>query len=217
MNPYASQSLISQMPEPLRAKVLAAGVQSKFQSGQMIHLEGDVDAGLSIIREGSVKISRSNSHGEEIVVAVLGSGETYGEHPLFAGIPSTHDATAVTEATIIEISKIRFFRLMDEEPDLRNHALKAMTFRVIRALNLLDDERRLPANTKVAKYLLNLCETKELQQTLSITQSQMAEALNISRMTVSTSLKELQRHHIIKIGFGEVRVTDLKKLEQRMG
>lgn len=205
------------MPNWLRDKLLATGTKARFRPGQMIHLEGDVDASLSIIIEGSVKISRSNPEGEDLAVAVLGPGETYGEHPLFAGIPRTHDATALDNVTIIEVPKGRFFRLMDEEPELRDHALEAMTFRVIRALNMLDDERRLPANLKVAKYLVDQCDENAKSQTISVTQSQIADALNISRMTVSTVMRDLRSGNYIATGFGKIDVKDIEKLRAKLG
>jgi len=214
MGLHASNSLIAQMPETLRDRIFVTGTQARFQSGQMIHLEGDLDASLSIIQSGSVKISRSNSEGEDIVVAILGPGETYGEHPLFAGIPRTHDATAVTDVTIIEIPKNRFFRLMDEEPEIRNHALKAMTFRVIRTLNMLDDERRRDVTYRTAKFLVEKCERRQGDQSLQFTQSFIAESLDVSRVSINASLKRLKSLELIRTSYGAITVLDRERLKE---
>jgi len=214
MKSAASLSLIADLPKQLKEKLYAIGKKKNYRSGQLIHQEGDKTASLSIVLTGSVKISRLHANGKEVVAVLLTSTETFGEHPLFAGTPRTHDATAVSDVSLIEISKYNFFRLMDNESELRDHMLRALAFRIIRASGLLDDERRHPVLIRVAKFLIAQCYASDHLQKLHLTQTNIAEALDISRMSVNTALKQLKETGLVESSYGSIKVPNINKLRE---
>jgi CRP/FNR family cyclic AMP-dependent transcriptional regulator len=55
-----------------------------FEPAEMIYQQGDIGNVMYVIRSGQVKITRADSHGE-ILLAILGAGEFFGEMSLLSG------------------------------------------------------------------------------------------------------------------------------------
>ena len=88
---------------------------------------GKLNSSLFIISAGSVKIDRLGS-ADDIPLATLGAGRTFGEMSFMDNSRTTASVTAIEPTDVLEIARESVDRLLDEKPDLgvklwRNFAL----------------------------------------------------------------------------------------------
>lgn len=201
------------MPAEMRSAVQAAGTLIRYRDGAVIQQRGDRKPGLSIIVEGRVRMSATDSEGERSTYIVHGPGNVFGEMTLFLDIPRTLDAVAVGETAIREVSRARFTRLLDTQPELRDHLLASLARQLSLALERLDDQRRLPAAMRLAKTLLTLAEPDGEGHVAHGSQSGLAEAIAASRVTTGKALAELADAGLVRTGYRAVHIRDLDALK----
>ncbi len=198
--------LMRALPPTLRREIDAIGAIVRYAPDRMIHQRGDKKPGLSIVVSGAVLISVTNMHGRRITATRFGPGDCFGEFTLFADLPRTHDATAITETRINQISKAQFFSLLDREPALRDYLLRHLSRTLAFAADLLDDERRLPLKTRLAKMLLQFSTRHKTETILTATQSDLADNFGVSRVAMSAALSALRDLGFVETGYGEIKI-----------
>lgn len=204
--------MLSLLPEPLAARLRAAGVAAIYGDGETIHSRGDARPGLSIVRSGAVRFAIPGVDGSYISTSVLGPGHCFGEATLFAGLPRTHDAVAVGETVIDQIPKSRFDRLLDDEPLLARKFLEMTTERLYAVLDLLDDLRRLPLPVRAAKLIAGMARSARRAGEVECNQADLAFTLGVSRVSIGKALALLAGEGLITLGYGRIGVADRQRL-----
>ncbi|QLC24831.1 Crp/Fnr family transcriptional regulator [Parasphingopyxis algicola] len=212
LSPLLGQ-FIGRMPPALRAAVEAAGVLVRYPDGATIHQRGDRKPGLSIVSEGTARLSTTDAEGERSTYIEMKAGDSFGEMTLFLDIPRAMDAVAVGETVIREVSRDRFTRLLDQQPALRDHLLVTLASQLSLALERLDDQRRLPAAVRLAKTLIVMAERDGAGHVARGSQSGLAEAIATSRVTAGKALAELADAELVETGYRTVHIPDIAALE----
>lgn len=182
-----------------------------YQDGEIIHARGERKAGLCVVLEGSVKVGNYGSDGRYFLSKLLKPYESFGEFTVFSQLPRTHTSEAKGETKIGYISPTKLKRALSTEPAIALALLQSLSTRLHLSLEALDDAKRLPVLVRVAKmiYAINLEEGKIENRHLS--QDDIATQLGVSRMVVSTSLKQLTELGLIKKGYRHIQIIDLEK------
>jgi len=89
--------------------------ESHFNSGDVIFKEGETGQQLYIIQSGQVEISR-RAGSEKVVLAILGSGDIFGEMALMGSPSRTATATAVKTTTCLTITRMMFREKLKSVP-----------------------------------------------------------------------------------------------------
>jgi len=104
--------------------------------GEVIFREGEPGDSLYLVDEGSVKISRSDSAGEQEIISYIDPGNFFGATALLAGESRSATATAVEPAVIGTVKEETFQQLLELAPSrLHLNFLRAVTDR-IRSVNV---------------------------------------------------------------------------------
>lgn len=142
----SADSFISQIsiftslsPEDLASLPIVTKIITR-EAGQIIIREGDPALAMYVIRSGRVAISVWTMDNEELVFAVLGAGDFFGETSLLDGSPRTATAKAVEAVELIEIGADDFFKLLRLKPDIAISIMGVMARR-LRATNELIQRR----------------------------------------------------------------------------
>ena len=205
------------MPADLRVAVEAAGTLLRFADGATIQQRGERKPGLSIVAAGAVRLSATDAEGERSSYIVLRPGDCFGEMTLFLDIPRTLDATAIGDTRIREVPRDRFFRLIDERPALRDHLLVGLARQLSQTLQLLDDQRRLPATVRLAKALAGLAEVEGDHHVVRASQSDLADMIATSRVTAGKALLALRDLGLAETGYGHVVLPDIEQIKNWIG
>ncbi len=104
-----------------------------YSDGEIIFEEGEQGNCIYVIQSGKVRIIKKDSPGQH-TIAVLETGELFGEMALFDKLPRSATARALGDARILSMDKKRLFAGISRDPTLAFKTLEAVSGR-IRKLN----------------------------------------------------------------------------------
>jgi CRP/FNR family transcriptional regulator, cyclic AMP receptor protein len=114
--------------------------QVSREDQHLVFRQGDPPTAMYLIREGRVEISVWTEDNEELVLAVLGDRDFFGELALFDGSPRTATAKAIGHVELIEIRKDDLYAFLRRNPDASLSMLSEISRR-LRAANSLIERR----------------------------------------------------------------------------
>ena len=212
--PYPSKSFFKVLPENLRHALLSEAKLNRFTDGEQIHRRGDTEQALSVIESGRVRFSNVGKDGKRVSLITLGAGESFGEFTLFAESPRMFDMHARGETTIQVIERKPFEALLAAEPELAKFIINMLARRLLVALEVLDDERRLPLVTRLAKVLLRRPRADADEVEIIVTQKDLADELTVSRVALGTALSKLRKLGLLETSYGRIAITNLDAMKQ---
>lgn len=104
-----------------------------YSDSEIIFREGEQGDRMFVIQSGRVKVIKETPAGE-IVIAILGNGEIFGEMALFSKSPRSATVTALGDARILGIDKKKLFSTISSDPTLVFKLLESMSHR-LRTIN----------------------------------------------------------------------------------
>lgn len=211
---HGSPSLIDLISDELWRQLQAIGTVERYQDGQMIHMRGDEKPGITVVLDGRVMIGLQGSEGTFLTSSVMGRGQCFGEFTLFAGLPRTHDISAIGETQVLQIKGKPFLALFNAEPSLSHALLTINVYRTHGLLEFLDDLRRLPLPVHVAKFLLSMSESASNKKEIQCNQEVLAFNFGVSRISIGKALKKLEATGLIEVGYGKIGITDHPQLRR---
>ena len=100
-----------------------------YRQGEPIFAQGDPCEHVLYIQKGNVKLSVLSKMGREAVVAMLGTGEFFGEGCLAGQPVRMGSATATMDSTILLVDKERMVRLLHKQHALSDRFIAHMLAR----------------------------------------------------------------------------------------
>jgi small-conductance mechanosensitive channel/CRP-like cAMP-binding protein len=101
----------------LDALAVAAHDRLVAAGGMVVHA-GEDGSSLFLIKEGLMEVRIDRGNGEETMVARLEPGQFFGEMSLLTGAPRAATVRAVTESTVIEVTKDALGPILTERAEL---------------------------------------------------------------------------------------------------
>ena len=148
-----------QPPFSARAFLKSAGGQGasvRYGQGDAIFTQGDPGQHVLYIWSGGVKVSAQSGVGREAVVAVLGTGDFFGEGCL-AGQPlRNRSAVAIKPSAVVPVEKRAMARLLHDQHGLAERFISHVLTRHIRMEEDLVDQLFGAAEMRLARTLLRM-------------------------------------------------------------
>jgi CRP/FNR family cyclic AMP-dependent transcriptional regulator len=162
---------------------------TRFQRGELIFREGEPAERLFMVGEGRVKLSLSSAHGQELLVAVLGPGNLFGELAIIDRGPRAMSARAMEPSTIYWLGGDVFWTMLENRPALARRLLELMARRLRRADQASQDLVFFDAPTRLARRLLELAEEHgetlgegdAVRIAVKMTQDEVAQMIGVTR------------------------------------
>ena len=195
-------------------------VPRRFGPNQVIFHLGDPGGLLYLISRGKVKISHTTSDGQEVVLAILGPGDFFGEMALLDDSPRSATAVALEPTETWTLHRGEFMTYLSDNPDFTLHVLKTLARHIRRLNTQLADIFFLDLPGRLARVLLNLAEQygRKMQDgtliDLSLTQTDLAEMTGATRVSINKALGRFRRAGWIRVNGRRVTVLDRKALEE---
>lgn len=183
----------------------------RYRAGQMIYLQGTEPVCFYFLVSGMVRSFISSPDGEERVLAVFRSGDLMGEASFFDKSPRVTSAMAVEDSLIVPIDRQQLTATFEHHPELALPMLQYLA-RTVRMLSAHVDNASLPAEQRVARYLLT--QFSHAGSSLSCTHEQIGQAVGVSRVTVSRILGGLAKQGVVRTGYGTLDLLDIQALKQ---
>lgn len=189
-------------PDDLR-QLAAQAYPRRLSRGQVLFVEGEPADAMYVVRSGRVKVSVASPRGDELVLSVLGPGDSFGELSLVDGSPRSAGAEAVDDVQLVCLPAAAVQRLMSASAAV-SLALAQELAELLRArtgasadLVFLDLPRRL------AKLLVSGEETVD-----GMSQAQVAARLGVGRQTLNRALGRFADRRWVDVQRAGVQVLD---------
>ena len=175
----------------------------KYPKNSMIILEEEMGDVVFIVMSGTVKITRVNDEGKEVILAMLGSGEVFGEMAILDGESRSANALSQENCEVVTINREDFLNLLKTNNKVALNLMTEFAIRLrksdqqIEALSLDDAEHRIGVS------ILNLAEELGVIRQGVVTvdnlpyQQDIANMAGTSRETVSRVMKTFEDRGLI--------------------
>lgn len=190
-------------------------VDQLFRKGQTIFSEGDEGNGFYVVISGRVKVYKVSAEGKEQILHILGTGEPFGEAPVFAGQHFPAHAMALEQSRIFYFPREGFIELIRKTPDLALNMLAVLSRRLRKFAGLIEDLSLKEVPGRLAAYLLYLREMRQGVDNvdLDISKGQLASLLGTIPETLSRILGRMSSRGLIEVDGPRIRILDLEGME----
>ncbi len=130
-------------------KISERMVTRTYNKGQVILLEEATGETFFVIAGGSVKITRLSDDGREVILAILGEGDFFGEMSLLDGVGRSANVISLENSEVLTLSRNDFLDILETYPKISISLLEELTMRLrksdqqIESLSLSDVEHRI--------------------------------------------------------------------------
>ena len=201
-------------PEALRA-VAAAGIEHHLIRGDVLFNEGDPPDALYLVLRGRLAIAIANPiDRRESVVALMESGDLFGEMGMLDEGPRSAMARALEPTTVLSIPYDRVLTLFDENPKLLWNVTRLLAQRIRTTDEALADSVFLDVTGRTAKRLLELADGSD-EFLLPVTQEELAGMVGASRERVNKAIASFIRLGWLEQHDRSYRITQRDRLELR--
>jgi CRP/FNR family transcriptional regulator, cyclic AMP receptor protein len=172
-----------------------------YRRGEQIFARGDAADSVMYVQEGTVRLSVTSHGGKEAVVAILGSGDFFGEGALAGGADRSEAATALTAATVLIIQNEQMIRRLHEQPTLSDRFLRHVLARNRRLEEDVVDQKLHTSEQRLARALLLLAHAAQPGATPCvrprISQLTLAQMIGTTRSRVNRFMNQFEQRGLI--------------------
>ena len=185
-----------------------------WMAGETVFRAGDDGSSLYIVSSGSVKIAVTSPDGREKALAVLGPGEFFGELSLLDGQPRSADAVTLEDSTLHMLPGEQFRLFLRARPDACLGVMAALSLRLRRTDELVQDTAFMEIPCRLAKAILQLGVTRggRGRQGQAVTprmsQSEIAALVGATRESVNKWLRRFEGQGLLRLDNGRIAVSD---------
>ena len=182
-----------------------AGTQRRYEHDQVVVRQGEESSTLWFIRAGAVRLSAVTESGREVVVALLGPGDLFGESALLPGRRSSVEARAVGPTEVLALPEGAIAGIVRHSPRTAEELLRMIATRLHRTATALEDALAHDVPTRVSLRLRDLARahgsTTEAGVRLPprLTQEELGRMVGATRESVNRSLAVLAARGLLRI------------------
>ncbi|WP_027720897.1 Crp/Fnr family transcriptional regulator [Maridesulfovibrio zosterae] len=195
-------------------KLESIAIPRDLVKGEQIFISGEEAKGFYSVASGKVKIYRESLSGKEQIIHIFGTGEIFGEVPVFQG--SSYPASAITliKSTLLYFSREKFERIIREDPELAMSMLALLSGRLRQMVNHVAALSLAEVPGRLASYLLLLKSTQKSNiLELDLPKGQIAAYLGTIQETLSRIFKKMSEQGLIKVERKTIEIIDEETLE----
>jgi CRP/FNR family cyclic AMP-dependent transcriptional regulator len=196
-------------------------VRRRYGRHAVIFAQGQRGDGLYLVTHGHVGISRQGPAGDELLLALCGPGEYFGELALFDAEPRSADAVALEDCHVLFLGRGAFRAFLEAHPAALWTCLQVVVRQLRRLTAVADDLALLDLRPRLARCLVRLAEQGVVAEERGaraghparITQQHLANMTGATRERVNKQLQGLAEEGLIALEHGYVRILDRARLE----
>ena len=186
--------LLSSLNEQQLDTLAAGSARRNFPKGRTIVSEGEPSQTLYILLSGRAKVQRSDSEGKEVILAVLGSGDFFGEMSLIDEAPRSASVITLESCDFMAINKDSFKSMLMQSNEMCMAVMKGMVRRLREADKKIETLALLDVYGRVARVLLDFSEFVNGERVVKnkLPRQEIAKMIGASREMVSRVMKGLE-------------------------
>ncbi len=186
-----------------------------FRKSEFIYLPEDASAEIYLLHKGRIKIGTNSGDGREVIKAILGEGELFGELALSGEKTRSDFAQALEDSEICVLSLAEIEALMKDSVEFSIKITRLIGQKLFVAERRLESLVFKDARTRIIEYICEAADNagKKVGTEILIpgilTHREIAHITGTSRQTVTTVLNELRDKNYIYFDRKRILVRDL--------
>ena len=207
--------LFKGLPQNQLVKIEKIAVKKDFKRGSLIFSEGDEGNGFYIVAQGRVKIYKISMEGKEQILHIFGSGEPFGEVPVFSGDAFPANAHALEKCSLIFFPRDTFIQFISENIPIALNMLSVLSMRLRQFTVQVENLSLKEIPGRLAGYLLLLAKEQQSEKIirLSISKGQLASLLGTIPETLSRIFSKMNDKKLIDVEGKNIKILDIDALE----
>jgi CRP-like cAMP-binding protein len=184
---------------------LTNSAEQRYPRGAVIVHAQEPARSIYIVREGGVKESQVTPEGKEVILALHGPDDLFGELALFNGQQAPATATAVTACKVLVVPREEWAQLVEANPQLASGLQEQLARRITDAWRLVRMLSRYTTEARLKSALLLLAERwgqprdEGIEIALDLTHRTLADFAGASREKVTRALGLLQQKGLVRV------------------
>lgn len=180
-----------------------------FSKGEIIYRQGDTATTFCYLKNGRVSVFMTSIDGMEKTINTASKGELLGEGAFFDKQPRVSSAIAITDCEVVMIDELMLTKLFESHPRLAFQLLEILANRIRLLSSQIDSMTFLQADARIARLLLQ----NENNSEVNITHEEIANAVGVSRVTVSKILSKFAKNGYITTEYRKIIIRNRQKLD----
>ena len=193
----------------------------RFKKGDFIYMSDEPNKYVYLISDGRIKLGSHTADGEEVVKAILGRGEIFGELAIAGEKKTKEFAKALDHTTTICPLTIDDLKMMMKDNEELNFAIiKIIGLKFRKVERKVESMVFKDSKTRVIEFLLEMGEEKgkkvgfETMIKNHYTHKDISRLTGTSRQTVTTVFNELRDQNFINFDRRRILIRDMGKLKE---
>lgn len=202
--------LFSVLPEHQLALLTGVVSRKSFPRSTVIINAGDITESLYVVISGRMKVMMSDDEGREVILAILGPGEYFGEMGLVDDSPRSATVVALEACELLSLAKRDFNSCLQDNFEMAMTVMRGLVKRLREADKKIGSLALMDVYGRVARLLLEMAETVDGQKvvTKKLAKQDIAKMIGASREMVSRVMKDLQTGGFIEVRAGSIFLRD---------
>lgn len=211
--------VLASVPAEDRHRLVATLRRRAYRRDEVIFHQGDPADTLHLVAAGHVSVRVTLPGGEFVIVALFGPGDAFGETALVGGPrPRGGTVIALDPCETLSLSRDQFERLRASYPGVNRFLVDLLSARVDRLNRQLLEALYVPAERRVLRRLLDLCQMyggNGQHVVIPVTQETLASLAGTTRPTANQVLGRLAARQLVEVSRGQIAVLNRGELHRR--
>jgi CRP-like cAMP-binding protein len=181
-----------------------AASSREFAPGMVVFSQGEPADAVFYIRTGKVKLSLLSHRGKEAIIALLGTGDFFGEGAVAGQAARMATATTLSAATIARVPEAVMHRVLRERAEFAERFISHLLARNVRFEEDLTDQLFNSSERRLVRALVRLADFGKARGAdpliAKISQKNLAEMVGTTRSRVSFFMNKFRRLGLIEYG-----------------
>jgi CRP-like cAMP-binding protein len=203
-------------PEQM-AKVEADTFETSVPKGGFVCRKGEPAEHWIGIVSGMVKMNNFSPSGKSVTFTGVPPGGWFSEGSLLKRENLKYDAMALRDSRIARMPIGTFTWLLETSLPFNRFLLMQLNERLGQFIGMVENDRLLDINTRVARCLASMFNSQlypGLEKTVQISQEEVGYLSGASRQRANQALQVLEKHGLLQLDYGGIRVLDLEGLRR---
>ena len=197
--------------------------EKRLQKGEMLFQKGDTPRGFYVVIFGQMKLAFPSSQGNEKVINILGSRQSFGEAAMFMDRPYPVYAEALSDTLLLHIARNAVIDLLGADPSFARRMLAGLSMRLHALVQDVESYSLRSTTQRVIGFLLQHGENEgqadqsssnEVTIALPTSKQVIASRLSLTPETLSRVFHDLTTSGLITVQGKDITIHDMARLRQ---
>jgi CRP/FNR family cyclic AMP-dependent transcriptional regulator len=210
--------------EPLSEKELVdfatRNPDHRLQQGQSLYHAHERAERLYIVKEGKIRLFKTNSEGKEITLAVATAGDVFGEMSFTAQHLREAHAVAIEPSLVVSLKREDLQELILSNPEVGLRLVERLSERLRLREEQLEDLALKEVPARLASLIVRLLDGEGVRTSegyklpARYTHEQLGTMIGAKRVAVTRTFRVLREEGAVEVRNHTIYVTDLESLKK---